>query len=58
MERALDGARSQGRDVTLGGIRQSSDYTPDLLLDAWRDYRLGRVPRFGRPGDPGLQGSG
>jgi hypothetical protein len=23
----------------LGVIRQSSDYTPDLLLDAWRDYR-------------------
>ena len=23
----------------LGVMRQSSDYTPDLLLDAWRDYR-------------------
>ena len=23
----------------LGVIRQSADYTPDLLLDAWRDYR-------------------
>jgi hypothetical protein len=26
----------------LGVIRQSADYTPDLLLDAWRDYRARR----------------
>ena len=31
----------------LGVIRQSSDYTPDLLLDAWRDYRPDSV--FGVP---------
>ena len=41
----------------LGVIRQSSDYTPDLLLDAWRDYRAKqRIPEFfhGRPALPGL----
>jgi hypothetical protein len=29
----------------LGAIRQSPDYTPDLLLDAWRDYRARRRTR-------------
>ena len=29
----------------LGVIRQSADYTPDLLLDAWRDYRARRRTR-------------
>jgi hypothetical protein len=29
----------------LGVIRQSPDYTPDLLLDAWRDYRARRRTR-------------
>jgi hypothetical protein len=29
----------------LGVIRQSSDYTPDLLLDAWRDYGPDSEPR-------------
>ena len=29
----------------LGVIRQSPDYTPDLLLDAWCDYRARRRTR-------------
>ena len=29
----------------LGVIRQSADYTPDLLLDAWRDFQAGQPTR-------------